>query len=60
MILNKTFFAIPDSLEDCPRITLYEKGESSDRINVNDMIMKQFLKKTVVRLPHFEVKILVY
>lgn len=56
MILTKTFFAIPDSLEDGTRITLYEKGEkASDRINVNDKIIQRFLEKTIVKLPSFEV-----
>jgi hypothetical protein len=56
IILNKTFFLIPDSLEDVPRVTLYEKGEgSSDRVNVNNLIIQKFLAKSVARLPSFEV-----
>jgi len=56
MILNKTFFLIPDSLENgCSRITLYEKNEMSDKVNVNDMIIQRFLEKTVAKLPSFEV-----
>ncbi|XP_025412792.1 tudor domain-containing protein 7-like isoform X2 [Sipha flava] len=55
IILNKTFFLIPDSLEDVPRVTLYEKGEgSSDRVNVNNLIIQKFLAKSVARLPSFE------
>jgi len=52
MILNKTFFIVPDSLEGgCARVTLYEKG----RVNVNDMIIQRFLEKTTTKLPLFEV-----
>lgn len=52
MILNKTFFVVPDSLEEgYARVTLYEKG----RVNVNDMIIKRFLEKTSTKLPLFEV-----
>lgn len=52
MILNKTFFIVPDSLEEgCARVTLYEKG----RVNVNDMIIQRFLEKTTTKLPLFEV-----
>jgi len=55
MILNKTFFLVPDSLEEgCARVTLYEKG----RVNVNDMIIQRFLEKTTTKLPLFEVNIL--
>ncbi|VVC37988.1 OST-HTH/LOTUS domain,Tudor domain [Cinara cedri] len=54
MILNKTFFVVPDSLEDGARVTLYEKGETCDRINVNNMIIQRFLEKTIVKLPSFE------
>ncbi|KAL5233145.1 hypothetical protein ACI65C_000555 [Semiaphis heraclei] len=51
MILNKTFFVVPDSLEEgYARVTLYEKG----RVNVNDMIIKRFLEKTSTKLPLFE------
>ncbi|XP_060876676.1 uncharacterized protein LOC132949690 isoform X1 [Metopolophium dirhodum] len=51
MILNKTFFIVPDSLEEgCARVTLYEKG----RVNVNDMIIQRFLEKTSTKLPLFE------
>ncbi|XP_016658330.1 uncharacterized protein LOC100161737 [Acyrthosiphon pisum] len=51
MILNKTFFVVPDSLEEgCARVTLYEKG----RVNVNDMIIQRFLEKTCTKLPLFE------
>lgn len=57
MILNKTFFLIPDSIEHgyATRITLFEKNEISERVNVNDMIIQRFLEKTVVKLPAFEV-----
>lgn len=56
MILNKTFFLVPDSIEDGYfRVTLYEKNEISDRINVNDMIIQRFLEKTVAKLPSFNV-----
>lgn len=56
IILNKTFFLIPDSLEDgYARVTLYEKGDISDRVNVNDMIIDRFLQKTIAKLPSFEV-----
>lgn len=52
MILNKTFFVVPDSLEEgCARVTLYEKG----RVNVNDMIIQRFLERTTTKLPLFEV-----
>ncbi|XP_022167500.1 tudor domain-containing protein 7-like isoform X3 [Myzus persicae] len=51
MILNKTFFVVPDSLEEgCARVTLYEKG----RVNVNDMIIQRFLERTTTKLPLFE------
>lgn len=56
MILNKTFFLVPDSLEDgYARVTLYEKGEGSDRININEIIIQRLLEKSVNRLPSFEV-----
>lgn len=56
IILNKTFFLIPDSLEDgIARVTLFEKGEGSDRVNVNNLIIQKFLAKSVARLPSFEV-----
>lgn len=57
MILNKTFFLIPDSIENgyATRITLFEKNGLSDRVNVNDMIIQRFLEKSVVKLPSFEV-----
>lgn len=57
MILNKTFFLVPDRLdEEGARVTLYEKGLSdSDRVNVNEKIMHSFLEKTLTRLPSFEV-----
>lgn len=56
IILNKTFFLVPDTFEDgYARITLYEKGEVSNRLNVNDMIIKRFLEKTIAKLPSFEV-----
>lgn len=50
MILNKTFFLVPDSIGNYPRVTLYEKGG----INVNDMIIQRFLEKTSTKLPLFE------
>uniref|UniRef100_A0A2S2PIN6 Tudor domain-containing protein 7 n=1 Tax=Schizaphis graminum TaxID=13262 RepID=A0A2S2PIN6_SCHGA len=50
MILNKTFFLVPDSIENYPKITLYEKGG----INVNNMIIERFLEKTSTKLPLFE------
>lgn len=53
MILNKTFFLVPDSLEDgYARVTLYE---GSDRINVNEIIIQRLLEKSIIRLPSFEV-----
>lgn len=56
MILNKTFFLIPDSLEEgIAMVTLYEKGEGSDRINVNHLIIQKFINKSIARLPPFEV-----
>lgn len=58
MILNKTFFLVPDRLdEDGARVTLYEKGglSGSDRVNVNEKIMHSFLQRTLARLPSFEV-----
>lgn len=56
IILNKTFFLIPDSFEDgYARVTLYEKGDVCNRINVNDMIIDRFLQKTIAKLPSFEV-----
>lgn len=56
MILNKTFFLIPDSINDgYARVTLYEKNKMSERVNVNDMIIERFLEKTVAKLPSFEV-----
>lgn len=56
MILNKTFFLIPDSFEDgISRVTLYEKGEGSDKVNVNNLIIQAFITKSIARLPLFEV-----
>jgi len=56
MILNKTFFLILNSFEKgYARITLYEKGEGSDRINVNELIIQRLLEKSINRLPSFEV-----
>lgn len=61
MILNKTFFLIPDSFDEgYTRVTLYEKGEGTDRINVNDLIIQRLVEKSVVRLPSFEVIYLVF
>lgn len=60
MILNKTFFLIPDSLEGYTRVTLYEKGEGADRISVNDLIIQRLVEKSIVRLPSFEVIYLVF
>lgn len=58
MILNKTFFLLPNTLEEgyLPRVTLYEKksGESN-RVNINDLLVQRFLEKTIPRLPTFEV-----
>lgn len=54
IILNKTFFLIPDSLEDVNYVTLYEK-KGADRININELIAQKFLEKTIARLPSFEV-----
>jgi len=56
MILNKTFFLVPDSIGNYPRVTLYEKGG----INVNDMIIQRFLEKTSTKLPLFEVNNLIW
>lgn len=57
MVLNKTFFLKPDSFEEgYTRVTLYEKGNGSERINVNEMIIKRLLEKSIARLPSFEVK----
>lgn len=58
MILNKTFFLLPDTIEEgyLPRVTLYEKKSGvSNRVNVNDLIVQRFLEKTIPRLPSFEV-----
>lgn len=56
MILNKTFFVVPDSLEEgYTKVTLYEKG----RVNVNDMIVQRFLEKTYTKLPLFEVNYII-
>lgn len=60
MILNKTFFLLLNSFEDgYARVTLYEKGEGSDRINVNELIIQRLLEKSINRLPSFEVNYLV-
>lgn len=62
MILDKTFFLLPNSLEEgyVPTITLYEKSGISDRVNVNDLIIQRFLEKTIPRLPSFEVKYFIF
>ncbi|VVC36913.1 Tudor domain [Cinara cedri] len=54
MILNKTFFVVPDSLEDCARVTLYEQRKTCYRINVNTMIKQQLIETTIIKLPSFE------
>lgn len=56
MILNKTFFLLPDSLEEgYARVSLYEKGKESDRINVNELIIQRLLEKSIAKLPSIEV-----
>lgn len=53
MILNKTFFLVPDLIEHgyATRITLFEKNG----LSVNNMIIQRFLEKSVAKLPLIKV-----